>query len=376
MEFQTGIPFRPPCGKAWCLGEEGGMVGCKSGTGRWASLAVVVFLAVAVGCGGDMGVQDAAAAVDRGEAQPEINAWCSGWTEYPGNPIIEPYKPEFLIGDPTVLTPAESPDGRWHLFANGLLGLYHDVSDDGVHFELVAGPMFGVGAIRPFILRDRDRYVLYYERYLTLETSEIEARTSPDLSTWSDPVTVLVPNLPWEQTVQATVGNPYVTVEDGVVWLYYSADRVYQEDTKFYEPRVVGLARSTSGFLGPFVKEPHPLIEPSEDTPWRNRGAGSFKLLDGRWNGRLVALENGIYQDAQGHSRSAILVLDSTDGLDWHLLCGGRPILSPSGNGWKRAFVYAFDTARYGGRLFLYFNARDGWRKGTERIGLAFHPLP
>lgn len=37
----------------------------------------------------------------------------------------------------------------------------------------------------------------------------------------------------------------------------------------------------------------------------------------------------------------------------------------------EKAFVYALDVRRAGGRFHLYFNARDGWLTGRENIGLA-----
>lgn len=40
--------------------------------------------------------------------------------------------------------------------------------------------------------------------------------------------------------------------------------------------------------------------------------------------------------------------------------------------GWKRAFVYAFATARVGPELRVYYNARDGWAQGVERIGMSY----
>ena len=111
-------------------------------------------------------------------------------------------------------------------------------------------------------------------------------------------------------------------------------------------------------------------LDPGLAVAWRNLGAGSLKLLDDELDGQRIALENGIHLDAEGHSRSAIAVLASPDGLQWHEVCPG-PVIVPGGDGWKKALVYAFDTARDGNRVRLYFNARDGWQGGVERIGLA-----
>lgn len=38
------------------------------------------------------------------------------WTDHPGNPILDPPAGTAVIGEPSIITPADSPDGRWHLF--------------------------------------------------------------------------------------------------------------------------------------------------------------------------------------------------------------------------------------------------------------------
>jgi beta-xylosidase len=291
------------------------------------------------------------------------------WTDHEHNPIIEPPGNEFLVGDPAVVLPAESPDGRWHLFANSLLGIHRWTSDDGVDWGLTEEQVIGAGAWRPFVLLDGGTYHLYYERFFDLTRSEIRARTSPDLATWSEPLTILQAELDWEQETNDTIGNPYVTEREGEYWLYYSATGSYLEDTGFYEPRYVGLARASDP-LGPYTREPEPLLGPDPADPWRNHGAGSFKLFDETVDGRLVAFNNGIYV-ADGTSGSAIRVLESDDGLQWETVCDGEPILAPTGQGWKAAFVYAFDSVRWEDDIRLYYNARDGWEVGTERIGMA-----
>ena len=99
-----------------------------------------------------------------------------------------------------------------------------------------------------------------------------------------------------------------------------------------------------------------------------------------RWHaaderGLISNFGRSVYLDAAGHSRSAIAVLASPDGVVWTEVCPA-PVLAPHGTGWEAALVYAFDTARTGDTLRLYFNARDGWVDGVERIGLAQLSLP
>ncbi len=70
---------------------------------------------------------DALDAADRPDAPPPTLAerLCQGWADHPDSPLIEAPGAQFLIGDPTVLLPEESPDGLWHLFANSLDGIHH-----------------------------------------------------------------------------------------------------------------------------------------------------------------------------------------------------------------------------------------------------------
>ena len=124
-----------------------------------------------------------------------LAALCS-WQEEATNPLIQPPEGEWLIGDPTVLKPDEAPDGKWHLFANSLLGIYHHVSPDGVTWERVEPILFQLGYIRPFILRDGGQYHLFYERFLNANTSQIERVSSVDLAAWSTPTTVITPISP------------------------------------------------------------------------------------------------------------------------------------------------------------------------------------
>ena len=291
------------------------------------------------------------------------------WTDHPDNPLIEPPSGESLLGDPTVLLPEESPDDQWHLFANGLGGIHHFVSDDGVSWERLTPSLFGIGAFRPFVLRDGDTYYLFFEQFLRWEQSEIQLSTSADLMEWTTPVQLLEPSLDWETTGGETIGNPYVTPWGDGFRLYYSAGTATQDDVGFGEPLHIGVAYSDT-VSGPYERQPDPIISPDDETPYRNRGAGSFKMLDDQVAGLWLAMNNGIYVDNDGRSRSAILLLSSVDGLDWDMACP-EPIIAPGGDGWKEAFVYAFDTVRVGDEIWAYYNARDEWETGVERIGMA-----
>lgn len=289
------------------------------------------------------------------------------WIDHPSNPLIRPPCPEILIADPTFLPPPDTPDGRWHLFAHGVvLGLHHYVSDDGVRWEHVGRVAWG---LRPFLVRDARGYLLFFERFLGLSTTGIAVCRSDDLFEWSAPRFVLRPDLAWEQAGRfRTCGNPCLVPVAGEWRLYYSAGLSWLKDCGFPEPRYIGVATAPSP-AGPFVKRPDPILGPDPSLPWRNHGAGAIKVVADPAGG-FLGFNNGIHLDAEGRSRSDIHLLRSDDGLAW-AEAWDRPLVSPEGDGWKRALVYALDVRRHEGRWWMFYNARDGWRFGVERIGLA-----
>ena len=298
------------------------------------------------------------------------------WGEEAGNPLIEPIGRSWMIADPTVLLPEESPDGRWHLFANSIPPRLHEfVSEDGVDWRHARS--FARGAMRAFVRRFADRYHLFYEVvdwWLPLR-SRIVHSVSEDLIHWSQPREVLRPSFAWHGRVNRNVGNPCVVAWREEYLLFYSAGTVFLRDCGFVEPRYVGLARSRS-LHGPWSADRDPILGPRPEDPLRHLGAGSIKVHSEPATGTLWGFNNGIYRDGEGRSRSALALLSSADGVVWEGLEEG-PFLAPGGSGWKRALVYAVDVRRTAhNQLHLYFNARDGWFRGKERIGLAIGRVP
>ncbi|MBZ0253956.1 MAG: glycosyl hydrolase family 43 [Candidatus Methylomirabilis sp.] len=363
---------RPSARASWSITAAGrrgrSLSAARSPAGALSGAALFLCLAACGGGGGESdGLRPAA-------VPPEIAALCTGWTDHPANPLLAPPFPEQIIADPTFLPPGQAPDGRWHLFAHAILtGVHHYTSEDGVAWTDNPPALLGLARIRPYLFREGPTYYLFYEALTDYYHSHIEVRTSADLFAWSEPTTVLEPEYEWERGALFTTGNPFLLKRDGAYWLYYSADGVFLHDALYFEPKYVGVARGPTP-LGPFAKEPLPLIGPSAADPELNLGAGSIKLLDGPVAGRWVAFNNTIYNDADGNSRSAVRGVEQADGLAWEKACAA-PVVAPEGDGWKRSFVYAFDVRPAGGALRMYYNARSGWFVGTERIGLASRAL-
>jgi len=302
----------------------------------------------------------------------------------PGASLIEPPRFSPVIADPSFLFPEETPSGEWELFAHSAWGIHRYSSGDGLSW-LDRGLVVR-NAMRPFIRRIGGVFLLYYEQYAPLALpltalpfkrrwkSTIALSTSTDLSRWSSPRTMLRPEMDWmrDPALGDSVSNPCL-VDAGqggaAEWrLYFSASLVWLDDCGFCEPRYIAMARGTSP-NGPFNPEPAPVIDPADDRLPGAVGAGSMKVirLDDGWAG----LQNKIYLDSAGKSRSAIFILRSTDGLEWKP-ARKEPLIAPA-PGWTSSHVYACDCRfRETDRTwYLYFNARDGWSiaEGKERIG-------
>ncbi len=301
----------------------------------------------------------------------EKKDFLKNWKEYPANPLICPPFPSFLLGDPSVLLPEESPDGAWHLFANTIFAIQHYTSCDGINWRRVGRVCPGM---RAYVLREKQTHFLLCEEFeIPMFKSRIVIRSSTDLRNWSDKRILLKPELPWEKRLGHTCGNPCLVKNNGEYLLYYSAGLVFLPDLGFCEPLHVGVARA-SEISGPYEKRKEPIISPDPNEPYRNLGAGALKVIRLPGIEGFIGFNNGIYSDESGKTRSAILALLSEDGIKWEKI-HEKPVISPGGRAWKRALVYQLDVKRVRDGLWLYYNARSGWRFGRECIGLATCPL-
>lgn len=299
------------------------------------------------------------------------------WEEYVNNPIISPPFPSPVIADPTFLPPEQTHDGLWHLFAHvalygfSLFNIIHFVSRDGIKWNRLDG-IVSRSSLRPFLFRQQGKYYLAYEKlikFLPDYYSQIEIRSSLDLMTWSEPKTILTPSLSWhkEGTKLGSISNPCIVSHKDSFRLYYSGGLVYLEDCKFSEPKYIGCAESNN-VLGPYISRDYPVLKPSINDPYVNLGAGSIKVIN--LGGVYVGFQNGIYWDnKKSHSGSSIRMWSSDDGINWKLV-SNIPIIEP-GEGWKRSYVYANDVRITEKGWVMYFNARNGWFIGSEKIGQA-----
>jgi hypothetical protein len=310
------------------------------------------------------------------------------WEEVPENPMIgaDFIQPNLAIGDPQILTPDDF-DGRWHMFYHGFhfnegaTTFFHQMSEDGVHWTEVSRQDGEVGI--QYLFCDGDRWIQYYT-CTTNKTGDTElarkyqniirARTTTDFIHWSEPVNIITPETPMERDgYNVEARNPCVILlPDGRYRMYYSAGTVFLRDAGYEEPKYIFCAEANHP-LGPFIKKEEPVLAPDVNLPFRNYGCGGFKAFG--YKDGYIAFYNPIYIDENNKSRSEIRMLVSSDGLDWKE-ADCNPIVKPEPSiPWRSAIVYQLDVIAWNDALWMYFNAREGWRGGIERIGCVRLPL-
>lgn len=310
------------------------------------------------------------------------------WSAPAENPLIghsEGIHERYVIGDPQILLPGELDD-RWHMFFQGNKGGFskeewsytHCISADGIRWAVeqewpwVSGPAY--------LTRIDHEWVLFYTAIPAVDSTErekydadtiIRAKKTTDFQSWSSPTDILVPEFPWEREGRMIeIRNPCVVKLANGYRMYYSAGSVWLNDCDYEEPKYIGCAESDNLF-GPYIKRENPLLSPDKELPYCNMGAGAIKVY--RYGERFLALYNPIYKDNEGRSRSEIRVLMSNDGLSW-TEAPYNPVVAPGTEDWTKAIIYQLDLRQYGNELRLYFNARDGWSDGVERIGCLSMP--
>lgn len=302
------------------------------------------------------------------------------WSDFSVYPLIRHPLLSPVLADPTFCFPEDSPDRQWHLFAHSVWGIQHFTSADGAGWK--SRGMAVPNAMRPYLYFEGGTYYLLYEKYPPLSLvlsaikgrkwySEIAIMRSKNLEKWENELILVRPELQWQQSQgNKSVSNPCLLKVGNQYRLYFSASLVYIKDCGFNEPDSIGMAVSES-IYGPYRVNGKPLITVNSGDPWCNLSCGSIKVL--QCGDGFVGFENGIYWDElKQQSGSAIIVLQSADGLKWDRLIR-EPVLKPS-TGWRRSHIYACDV-RYSptrGQWYLYYNARNDWAvsKGRESIGL------
>lgn len=297
---------------------------------------------------------------------------------YENNPIISNPWNSFVVADPSVLTPKQSHDGKWHLFCHTFFGIHRYESSDGITFirkQKIVGR-----AMRPNINYIDGRYYLFYERTLppvcnalTLIgikwKSEIYVTESDNLETWTSQRLVIGKTQPFEEDEHGqAISNPFLMKIKDKYRMYYSCGQTFIKDCGFCEPRHISFAESNSIADG-YISRTSPIISPDKNKEYLNLCSGCLKVY--KLSDCYIGLQNGIFEK-DGKSHSAIMLLRSDDGEHFDFV---KPFLVPQmcgDNKWMAQYVYACHLTYFDGKLRLYFNARnvsDNLR-GRECIGV------
>lgn len=205
--------------------------------------------------------------------------------------------------------------------------------------------------------------------------SEIYVVESKDLKSWSTPKKVISNTKPFEKDKRGiAISNPFLLKNDDKYTLYYSCGLTFIKDCGFCEPTYISYAQSNEVTEG-YISADKPLISPDKDNPYLNLCSGCLKVY--RVKDGYVGFQNGIY-DNNGKSESAIIMLSSADGKSFKFEKMVLQPQMAYGNDWMKQFVYASHLVRYKNKLRLYFNARDTANpiRGKECIGFCEAEIP
>ena len=297
---------------------------------------------------------------------------------YEKNPVLKNPKNSFVVADPSVLTPSDSHDGKWHLFCHTFFGVYRYESTDGISFENKGSIVNR--AMRPNINYIDGKYYLYFERTRPVIfnlfsligaewKSEIYCTESVNLVDWSEPYRVIGKTRCFEEDDRGiAISNPFLMNTENGYRLYYSCGQTFIKDCGFCEPTHISFAESKSIASG-YISRETPIISPDKNIQYLNLCSGCLKVY--KLADCYIGLQNGIYEEG-GKSYSAIMLLKSDDGISFEFV---KPFLTPQKcgeNNWMAQYVYACCLTYYDNKLRLYFNARnvsDNIR-GRECIGI------
>ncbi len=292
-------------------------------------------------------------------------------------PVLKPFD-SFVVADPSLLTPDNCHDGRWHMFFHTNFAVYHFDSPDGISFQKVSWIVSN--AMRPNINYIDGRYYLFYEKTRNVIfnalnlikaakwKSEIYAMQSDDLKEWSSPYPVIEHSKSFEAAGKGySISNPFLLNDGGKYRMYYSCGLTFIKDCGFCEPTYISCAESKFHDKN-YAPSDKPIISPDKTDPYLNLCSGCLKVY--RMADGYLGIQNGIYEK-DGRSHSAIMMLTSSDGLHFEF---NKVLVEPgmyADAQWMKQFVYASHLVRYGNEMRLYFNGRDtsDMIKGRECIG-------
>ncbi len=314
------------------------------------------------------------------------------WFPFSDEPIIQSHPVQVRLSNPSVLLPEEAPDEKWHLFAHSDLGIHHYTSESGIswsHQKLLIP-----GGSCPSIFEEDGTFHLLYEqrgRFIPLlgrkgrvsrdevhRESHIDLMSSTDLYIWSNPRHLVSAHAIAQASgskEKPRLSHPQLISTDHGYRLYLGVSSI-QEDRRVARFTVSSAAPQ---LLGPYHQEMNePVAESGGNEYYRSLGVGQIAVYGDE--GMYKALETSYFYDEKKKvNSSAIIVLDSSDGLSFpYSDC--KPILTPSEKGWASGHIrtsslkYKSDEKCW--YCFFSASAKNPYSIERESIGLLIGKEP
>jgi len=209
---------------------------------------------------------------------------------------------------------------------------------------------------RPVVLKNRDRYQMWYTGQARGK-SWIGHAASLDGRSWkrTSDKSVLSAEQPWEKVA---VMCPHVLFDEkaGLFRMWYSGGEQN-------EPNAIGYATSGDG-LKWTRHESNPIFKPDPKSAWeRDRVTGCQVIRHGDWY--LM-----FYIGFRDEAHAQIGIARSRDGISAWQRHPANPIIRPGKDQWDHDAVYKPYAIFDGQRWLLWYNGRRG---GVEQIGLVLH---
>ncbi|MDD7201325.1 MAG: hypothetical protein SPF89_06900 [Sphaerochaetaceae bacterium] len=243
----------------------------------------------------------------------------AAWFPFSDEPVLKKrwYLPR--LESPSVLTPASSPDGKWHLFCQSWIGIQHFFSSNGIVWHAL-GRLNVIGT-DPCVVSEMGMWYLFVAR----DGKRLCVHASEDLRSWGPSKVV------FEGEKGQVVSHPQPCKAGGQWRLYYSLGENELERGRTI-PLSVAVA-SAPAVDGPY-RNPQVVIAADADDPAINMGVGPCSVLPCQDGFGLVA-SSAHWNRSKVASESSLVLFLSQDGIHF-----GQPtrLLPTPESGWASGF--------------------------------------
>ena len=281
------------------------------------------------------------------------------------------------LSDPSILLPSESPDGMWHLFSHTWVGVEHFISTSGLNWTRRRLLFFRGHS--PFIFKEGGMYHLLFECHdrdwgsekakdVTKKGSRILLSSSSDLKSWSDPKIILEAekiSLSSYRGGPCRLARPQLICWEGKYRLYFGAGECRMFDSR--QKTSCRLMCAESRYLdGPYKINEEALLTIEPDSEYMNLAVGAVRVYP--CADAVAAVECAYYYDKErDRSRSVMLLLKSSDGLDFQF---AKVMHTQPDEGWSSRAITSCDIKYIEGEdsFYCYYSANSRSGKGIVKL--------